>query len=191
MRELTVRIRFTKHCLGNVKAKDGSGRFLFPKNPRGFVTFLAGWHHANMRFAAQILGRHQDEVGKILWDINVDGRIKKDCWHRRYYSVGQGRQRFCVHEAFMPGQVVGINCVVPASISDEDFWRLMQLAGQYRGISPWKPGEYGFFEVESIRPRRAVQNDLGGVTEEEDDGLKHKEPVQLPAEQAPCERGDG
>lgn len=183
MRELTVRLKFTKHCLGNVKARDGSGKFLLPRNPKGFVTFLSSWHQANMRFAAQILGRHQDEIGKILWDIAVDGRVKRDGYHRRYYSVGTGRQRFCVHEAFMPGQVVGINCVVPISISDDDLWRLMQLAGQYKGISPWKPGEYGFFEVESIRSRRATQSDLGGVPEDEPEpeGLKNPRPSQLPS----------
>lgn len=155
MRELTVRIIFTKHSLGNAKAKDGSGTFYFPRNPRGFVTFLASWHKANMHFAAQVLGKHQDEANKILWDIQVDGTVRQNGFFRRYYgATSNGKQKFCIHEAFMPGQIIGINCVVPASILDEDFWRLMQLAGQYKGLSPWKPGEYGFFEVESIRPRR-------------------------------------
>lgn len=160
MRELTVRIRFVKHCLGNVK--DGSGRFLLPRSHRGQVTFLASWHHINLRFAAQTLGRHQDEVSKIHWDIHVDGQTRTDCWYRRYYSTGQSRPRFALHEAFMPGQIVGLNCVVPSAISDEDFWRLMQLAGQYRGLSPWRPGEYGFFEIESIRPRRVIVSDVEG-----------------------------
>lgn len=161
MRELTVRVRFTKHSLGNVKAKDGSGRFLMPRNLNGLVTFLASWHHANMRFAAQLLGRHQDEVGKVLWDIQVDGHTRKDCWHRRYYSTGTIKQRYTLHESFMPGQVVGINCVVPAAITDDDLWRLLTTAGKYKGLSPWHPGEYGFFEVESIRPRRAPQPEQG------------------------------
>lgn len=154
MRELTIRLRFTKHSLGNVKARDGSGKFLFPRNPRGFITFLSSWHRVNLHFASQILGRHQDEVNKISWDIQVDGHIRHNGFYRRYYVNDQGKKHFCLHEAFIPGQIVGINCVVPSIISDDDFWRLMQLAGQYRGISPWKPGEYGFFEVESIRPRR-------------------------------------
>ena len=158
MRELTVRLRFTSPCLGNCKERDGSGRFVFLRSPSGHVTFLAPWHHANMRLAAQLLGKHQDEVGKIFWDINIDARVRHDRWYKLYYQSKEGnRQRFSQHEAFFPGQIISINCVVPTPINDEDFWRLMSKAGQYKGLSPWKPGEYGFFEVVSIRPRRAPQ----------------------------------
>src|SRR5688572_19652607 len=113
MRELTVRIRFTAHCLGNVKTP-GTGRFVFARSPgSGSVTFLSTWHFSNMRSAAQMLGRHQDEVRKIHWDINVDG-VVRDNWYRRYYTVsGTDKQRYVLHEAFDPGQVVGINCFVP------------------------------------------------------------------------------
>lgn len=155
MREMTVRIKFTKHCLGNVKARDGGGRFLLPRGPGGQVTFLASWHNANVRFASQILGRHQDEVRRMLWDINVDGVVSRDGWYKRYYRVGD-KQRYALHESYLPGQVIGVNCVVPSAITDDDLWSLIRIAGQYKGISPWKPGTYGLFEVESIRPRRPV-----------------------------------
>lgn len=177
MRELTVRIRFTKHSLGNVKRADT--RFAFARNPSGFVTFLASWHHANMKLASQLLGRHQDEVGKILWDIAVDGVVRRDSWFHRYYAIGN-RQRYVVHESFVPGQVVGINCVVPNPITDDDLWQLMSLAGRYKGLSPARPGEYGQFEVVSIRPRRAV------ATQEE--GEKQTGSEQLPATLSPSER---
>lgn len=154
MRELTVRLKFTKHSIGNVKRDNG--RFLLPRSPAGAVVFLASWHHANMRFAAQTLNRHQDEVAKICWDISVDGVVRKDSWYRRYYHASGGRQRFVLHEAFCPGQVIGVNCVVPATVTDDDLWQLLTLAGRYRGLSPAKPGEYGHFEVVSIRPRRAA-----------------------------------
>lgn len=149
MRELTVRIRFTKHSLGNVK--NAIGRFVLPRDPAGCVTFMPSWHFANMRFAAQLLGRHQDEVSKIRWDMKVDGVVRRDRWYRRFYNTDGGKTRYILHEAFFPGQTVGITCAVPASIRDDDVWRLMQLAGTYRGLSPWKPGEWGFFEVEGIR----------------------------------------
>jgi hypothetical protein len=126
--------------------------------------FLASWHHANMRFAAQLLGRHQDVVGKVCWDVAVDGVVRPERWHKRYYTTN-GRQRYVLHEAFFADQVVGVNCVVPAAISDDDLWELMRLAGQYRGISPWKPGEFGLFTVESIRPRRAVAEKREAETE--------------------------
>lgn len=158
MRELTVRIRFTKPSLGNVK-QPKSGRFVLPRNPvTGEVTFLASWHRSNMQFAAQLLGRHQDEVKKVHWDLNVDAAVLPDRWYRRYYTVnGTSKERFVVHESFRPGQIVGVNCVVPASIPDDDFWELMRIAGQYKGLSPARPEEFGRFEVVSIRPRRAVR----------------------------------
>lgn len=179
MRELTVRIRFIKPSLGNVK-KEGTGRFAFARNPStGAVTFLSTWHHANMRFAAQLLGRHQEEVKKILWDINVDGVVARDSWYRRFYTVsGTSKQRYVLHESFRPGQVVGVNCVVPSSISDDDFWELMRLAGQYKGLSPARPEEFGHFEVVSIRPRRAVRE------LEPDEGMKQNEPGRTPTPQA-------
>lgn len=156
MRELTVRIRFTSHSLGNVK-RAGSGVFTMPRTPVGAVMFLASWHLSNMRVASQLLSRHQDEVGKILWDVAVDAVVRRDAKYKRYYAAGSsGRQRYVLHEAFVPGQVVGVNCVVPAVISDDDFWDLMRLSGQYKGLSPYSPGEYGRFEVVSIRPRRGT-----------------------------------
>ena len=134
MRELTVRIRFLTPCLGNQKLSDGSGRFIFQKSPEGNVIFLASWHHANMRLAAQLLNRFQEDVSKIHWDINVDAKLKKDKWYKNYYRSPKS--------------------IVPSSISNDDFWRLMNKAGQYKGISPWKPGEFGCFDVVSIHPRR-------------------------------------
>lgn len=151
MRELTVRIRFTQHSLGNVKAA-AEGRFTFTRSPDGFVLFMPTWHHENLRLAAQVLGRHQDEVGKICWDIRVDGVAGRD--FRRYFGGAGAKKRYALHEAFWPGQVIGVNCVVPGAISDDDLRRLMQLAGQYRGLSPWRPGEFGLFEVDQILPRR-------------------------------------
>jgi hypothetical protein len=131
-----------------------------------------------MRFASQVLNKHQDEVGKILWDIAVDAVVERDSWYRRYYAVpGTSRQRYVLHESFVPGQIIGINCVVPNAITEEDLWRLMQLAGQYKGLSPARPGEFGQFEVVSIRPRRASASD-GGDTQEQEVG-KAESPSSL------------
>lgn len=164
MRELTVRIRFSCPCLGNVKARTQSGRFLFLRSPGGSVMFLPTWHRANLAFAARTVGRHQDEVGRLLWDPEVDGVVRSghDGWYRRYCTPA----RYVLHEAFLPGQVVGVNCAVPPTITDDDLARLMQVAGQYRGLSPWKPRQFGLFTVDSVRPRRpagrAVVGGFGG-----------------------------
>ena len=157
MRELTVRIRFVSPCLGN--AKDGAGNLKFARTPSGDVTFLASWHMDNMRLAARLLGRHQDEVQKILWDVAVDGVVAKgkDRWHKRYFTARDNhRRRFARHECFQPGQVVGLNCLVPNAISDDDLLQLMTIAGKYKGLSPFRPGEFGHYTVESITLRRSV-----------------------------------
>lgn len=177
MRELTVRIRFTKQCLGNTHSRDQDDtRLYLPRDPLGRVTFMASWHKANLSLASTILNKHQDEVGKIHWDIAVDGRPQRGAWYKRYYmSPVSKKMRYVMHECFLPNQVVGINCLVPLAITDEDLWRLMSLAGQYKGISPCRPGEYGLFVVESIRPRRRMQEmglgDAGGHVQAEPDQL--------------------
>jgi len=96
MRELAVRIRFQTPSLGHVKAKGGLGRFVFPRDPDGHIIFLATWHASNMRFAAQTLMKHQAEVEQIRWDVKVDGLLRPNRWHRRYFS-GDSR-RYALHE---------------------------------------------------------------------------------------------
>lgn len=155
MRELTVRIRFTKPCLGNVK-RHGSNLYL-PRSPSGAVTMMGTWHRNNMHFAAQLMGKHEGLTNRIFWDINIDGlpRQGEDRWFRRYYTVANGtKSRYSLHEAFQSGHVIGINCAVPGSISDDDFWQLMTTAGRFRGLSPFLPMEYGLYEVVSLRRRR-------------------------------------
>jgi hypothetical protein len=172
MRELTVRVRFTGPSLGNVKSRDGAvSSFVFHRNDDGRIVFLASWHRANMRFAAQLLGKHYDHVQHILWDVVVDGGLRKgrEKWFSRYFSTQNGRRRYVKHEAFQVGQTVGINCAVPQGITDDELLQLMNLAGRYKGLSPWKPGEYGHFEVESIQPRRRRMPDPDGRTIMEQD----------------------
>jgi hypothetical protein len=142
--------------LGDVKSRSNDGKYFLPRT-NGEVAFVTTWHRTNMKFAAKLLGRHEGEVDDILWDITVDGKAPSGPtrWHRRYYSSGKGKRRYAEHECFPAGHVIGLNCVVPAVITDDDFLELMRLAGQYKGLSPWKPADNGRFSVESIRKRRA------------------------------------
>jgi len=172
MRELTVRIRFTSAALGSAKVKDGtklSGRYAMMRTPDGQVMFLASWWQSAMQFAAQVFGRHQGEVRKIHWDVAVDGIPKRrryrktgeyePVWYARYYGrFIAGKRRYSLHEAFYVGQTVSINCCVPSAISDEDFKRLMDTIGRYKGMSPYKHEEgFGMFHVVGVQPRKAPQ----------------------------------
>ena len=153
MRELTVRIKFTKACLGNVKKYITKGTkkwpcFYMPRTPDGNVRFEVNWWKHSVKFAAEVLCRHQKAVGKIHFDVNVDGKphSDQDLFYKRYFAA----KKFVKHEAFREGEIIGINCLVPNEITDDDFWRLIDLVGRYKGISPYGPREYGFFVVDSI-----------------------------------------
>lgn len=156
MRELSVRIRFTNPSLGNEKDTK-TGNFKFQRSPgnAGKILFLPTWHQSNMKFATEMLGRHHEDVKKIFWDIEIDGEVREKCLTRCYYKrTKSGKYRWSTHESLLKGQTIAINCVVPHEIDDEDFWTLLQIAGKYKGLSPWQPGKYGHYEVVSIRPRR-------------------------------------
>lgn len=171
MRELTIRLKFNSVCLGNKKASDGSGRFVFQRNPStGSVLFMPTWHASNMRFAASVLGRHDDQVGKIHWDPDVDGLIDaSNRWYRREYMSKQTvKPRYVLHEAFFPGHEIGINVCLPDTISQDDFIRLVSKAGQYKGLSPWKPGDYGRYDFVSLLDRQLPKmQDDGGCSQQE------------------------
>jgi hypothetical protein len=161
MRELSVLIRFTNASLGNEKDQK-TGRFKFQRSPgrEGKILFLSTWHHANMKLAADMMGRHQEAVKKIGWDIAVDAELQDKCLTRCFYTKSPGgRERWSLHESLVQGQIICVNCVVPQEIDDQDFWTLLSIAGKYRGLSPWQPGKYGQYEVVSIRPRRPQYDD--------------------------------
>jgi len=161
MRELTVRIRFTVSCLGNIKSyrtvrKDGKKKrrpiFLFSKDHEGRVILMQSRWANILRSAADVMCRHQNHVRDIRFSLAVDGSpgsIADNNTFKRYYDG----ENFSPHEAFFAGDVVGVSCLVPATISDDDFWRLMSLAGEYYGMSPYRPEEYGNFKVEGIERR--------------------------------------
>lgn len=157
MREMEVRLRFDKHCLGQVRRfrwKRGKRQvyYLLPRNADGSrVTFMPSWWHSILSKAAAVLCRHQDAVRQIRFGMEVDGspRPVPEHFFRCYAKDGS----YTLHEAFYPGDEVRLTCLVPESIPDEDFYQLMVLAGKYYGISPARANEYGFFTVISIRRR--------------------------------------
>jgi hypothetical protein len=74
------------------------------------------------------------------------------------------RQKYALHEAFLSGSVIGINCVLPRDISLDDLWQLLDIAGTYKGISPYKPNEgFGTFRVVSIRKRKRIIETTGDI----------------------------
>ena len=168
MQEVTIRLRFNQPCPGAVRTKDGKNVLhIHQRDTEGRVMFLPSWWSALLRYAATVLNKHQTEVKKISWDPVLDGVPRR--WKRYLTKAGKStaRPRYALHEAFLPGDVIGVNCVIPRAISADDLWQLLDIAGSYKGISPYKPNEgYGTFCVVSIHRRRRSLDNLE-VPEEE------------------------
>jgi len=170
MREITLRLQFTTHCLGNVKKfvpdKSLSGRrwpvYFMPRLPDGRIRFQANWWSSSLKYAARLMGKHLKDVNGVSFEVGVDGRTDTnvDHFYKRYFRSDGEESKFVKHEAFHPGDVIGVNCVVPGSIDQDDFWKLMDYVGRFKGISPFSPMDgFGRFEVLTVRPRENPTQD--------------------------------
>lgn len=143
MQEVMTKLRFNQPCLGNVRKKDQNEML---KDAEGRVLFLPTWWQAVALFAAKVCNKHQELVKQICWDPVVEGLPKH---FRRYYEPG----KFTVHEAFLPGDVIRIHAVLPDGLPAADFKEILEVAGRYQGICPYKPErKMGTFEVLEVRP---------------------------------------
>ena len=161
MQEVTIRLRFTRPCLGFAKKPLGSGKgviYRMPRDGSDRVMFLPSWWKSNMEYAAKVVGRCHNEVPKIAWANNIDGRLAE--WKRIVVPAKENkRARYALHEAFRPQSVIGINAVLPDGLSIDDFTELLDVVGTYKGISPFQSESetYGTFEVVSVMPAIRVR----------------------------------
>jgi len=143
MQEVHFKIRFNQPCLGHIRSQKGNKML---RDPDGRVMFLPTWWSSIVAYAARLANVPQELVRKIDWDPVVDGATKP---YKRFYEPG----KFTFHEAFLPGDVVGINCVIPDGMTVEVLRELLEIAGKYQGICPYKPErKQGTFEVINILP---------------------------------------
>lgn len=149
MRELRVRIRFTKACLGDQKQVAKAGGWLVFLLPRGAdkqVRFDPAWWRDGLRYAAKLINRHQDAVHQVC----ADGKVYTNPDARSMYRRHLPGKRYIKHECFPEGMAVDLHFAVPTEISEEDFKLLLNKLGAFRGISPYGFRDYGFFVVEQI-----------------------------------------
>jgi hypothetical protein len=144
MHEAIAKIRFTLPVLGNTK--DASGRFLLPRDADGRLIFLPSWHQANLRMASRALGRFRREVEKLRWDLPVRCDVASLRWQKRYVD----EFRYATHETIPVGTTVGLVCLLPRGLDFAQLAELLVVAGKYRGLSPFHPGEYGLFTVQEV-----------------------------------------
>lgn len=156
MQEVTVKLRFNRVCLGAAKRRrHGQVYFGFDRDPENRVMFMPSAWLSVMRYAAKLANKHYSVVQKIDWCPLVEGTPRND-WRRTIVS-NQGaetRSHYAVHEAFQPGDVISLSCVIPDEITFADFEQLLEIVGKYKGFSPFNNAteHYGTFEVISIGP---------------------------------------
>lgn len=156
MREVIVKLRFNRVCLGAAKRRrHGQVYFGFDRDPTGRVMFMQAAWLSVMRYAAKLANKHHSVVQKIDWCPVIEGTPRND-WRRTIVSSvnGETKSHYAVHEAFQPGDTISLSCVVPEEIEIEDFERLLEIVGKYKGFSPFNNNteHYGTFEIISIEP---------------------------------------
>jgi hypothetical protein len=156
MQEVTLVLRFTRHCLGGTQLDlvRTRGLFSFPRDSANRVVFPPSWWRSVARFGAQVLNVPTELIERVEWSPFVDGTVNR--WRRilPQRQSGNARQRYAVHEAFLSGDTVCVHCVVPTGLDLAVFQTVMNLAGEYKGVSPFKPGDYGKFEVTAVTLRQ-------------------------------------
>ena len=156
MHEVIVKLRFNRVCLGAAKRRrHGQVYFGFDRDPAGRVMFMPAAWLGVMRYAAKLANKHHSVVQKIDWCPVIEGTPRND-WRRTIVTQngGDSRSHYAVHEAFQPGDTIVVSCVVPEEITTDDFERLLEIVGKYKGFSPFNntTEHYGTFEVISIEP---------------------------------------
>lgn len=139
--EVTVRLKFTTPCLGSVRneIKDS-----FLRSPEGGILLLQSWWRAVLAFGANAVNRHHKEINKIHVDPVIKGSVKT---FKRFYTAVSFKE----HEAFLPGDEIEVKFCLPSSLTIAQFKELLEVAGTYIGISPYRGnGDYGRFSVSDI-----------------------------------------
>lgn len=144
MIEVRIQLRFNQHSLGDRRTKQLNQML---RDPDGRVMFMPTWWKALMRYAAQVVNRHHDAVKDIDWAPVIEGTPRE---YKRFYAP----QKFTLHEAFFPGDEIIVHAVLPTELPIDDFKELLEVAGKYRGISPYrKDQKYGTFDVIAVTRR--------------------------------------
>lgn len=177
-REFSVRLEFTSPCLGNDRHTDpGSSWPVFRMSrttAQGSICFEPMWWRSGLLFAANLTGFPRRLMDGVVFDPIVDGQVNDQLFKR----LLNDNKKYARHEAFLSGDRVNVNCIVPLAVSANDLGVLLTKFGSYRGISPFRGDNYGRFKVLTIEPLR--QELLGADEVHLVDGDQTEESTHLP-----------
>ncbi len=149
MEKVQLTLKFLRPCLGGIRSPPVDR---FERDPAtGRVMFMNSWWLSVAEVGARALGKHQDKVRELMFDLYVHGSVS--LFDRQYFDP---ERRVCAstrHEAFAEGATLSVSVVLPDGLPVRDFAEIMSLAGRFRGISPygWKQGYGRFSDVKVCR----------------------------------------
>jgi len=148
MVEVVVTLRFVTPCLGGRRAKELGQPDTMSRDRDGHVIFQQNWWNSLLSYGAQAFSKHQSRVREIRWDPIVDGSTEI---YERYWTGTEHTD----HEAFPAGSEIGVRAMLPSKFSINDFKKILEIGGKYKGISPYGYDDgYGRFEVVEVRRAR-------------------------------------
>ncbi len=150
MREVLLSVRLTTPVLGSVRkaGDDGNVVFRLPRTPEGRVSLPARyWREA----AASVDPR---SASGVRWSHSVEGVVS--VWKRRFPKrAGGSPGGYARHEAILKGSLVTVRCLLPDGLEPDVFLALMDTAGKFSGVSPFRPREYGAFRAVGVEDAAA------------------------------------
>lgn len=159
MEEVAIRLRFNRPCLGAAKRTRGKQTiFCMDRDPAQRVMFMPAAWQAVMRYAGKLANRHQSLVKDIDWNPIIDGVPSKE-WRRTIVKPGGTSSHYALHEAFLPGETIGVTAVIPDGMTISDLEALLEIVGTYKGFSPFNNNtdKFGTFEVISVEQKRVAK----------------------------------
>lgn len=161
MLEYQLTIEFVSPCLGNTRKEWSAGGrnrhyLALPRTNDGRITFQPTWWRANLRKAAPVLARDLPGLESVMFDALISGTpacTNPAQFYRRYYAT----KIYALHEAFLPGERLSVRVLSPPELPVDLLRAALETSGRFYGISPARPGEFGFFQVLDLSPYCAAK----------------------------------
>ena len=153
MREVEIRLRMLEHCLAGTKNRESERpHFVFNRNAAGDKALIMQkeWQRL-LRFGCKALSISTRPVQAVWFDPIVDGPIGIHERHYKDHDAPQPGTKFKLHEAFLPGAELVIRAVLRYPLKPETFKKILTAGGRFAGLTLHSFGEYGRFEVLSVK----------------------------------------
>lgn len=160
MQEVSVRIRFSRPCLGACMRREKRRvTFVFERDAAQRILFLPGRWTALFVRAARLANQCHSLVRSIAWCPTIVGTPRSDDFPRKTSATATGNRTVTLtylHEQFGPGDTADIMAELPDGMSLENFRELLSLVGKHWGFSPFgtTTDRFGTFDVVTVQPRR-------------------------------------